>query len=55
MMDGLVLTYIVVLVTSIFTTSSCEFTQKYKYSFNNLKIDFMKLSNKMFLFINGSL
>ena len=49
------LNYIVVLVASMFTTSSCEFTQKYKYSSNNLIIDFMNLLNQMFLFINCSL
>jgi hypothetical protein len=40
---------------SMLTTRSCEFTQKYQYSTNNLITRFMNLSNRMFLFINSSL
>jgi len=39
------LTLILVLVVSLFTTHSCEFTQMYQYSPNNLITDFMNLSN----------
>jgi len=46
------LTCILVLDVSMFTTRSCEFTQKYKYSPNNLITDFMNLTNWMFLFID---
>jgi len=49
------LTRILVLVVSIFTTHSREFTQRYQDSSNNLITDFMNLSNRMFLFINCSL
>ena len=55
--DGwtLVLTCIVVLVVRMFITHSCEFTQKYQYSPNNLLTDFMNLAKRIFLFINCSL
>jgi len=49
------LTRILVLVVSIFTTHSREFTQKYQDSSNNLITDFMNLSNRMFLFLNSIL
>jgi len=49
------LTRILVLVVSLLTTRSCEFTQKYQYSPSNLITDFMNLANRMFLFINCSL
>jgi len=39
------LTCILVLDVNVFTTHSREFTQKYKYSPNNLITDFMDLSN----------
>src|SRR5215510_8039806 len=48
------LTCILVLV-SMLTTRSCEYTQKYQYSSNNLMTDFRNLSNRKFLFINCSL
>src|SRR5215510_11604075 len=47
-------TCILVLV-SMLTTRSCEYTQKYQYSSNNLMTDFRNLSNRKFLFINCSL
>ena len=49
------LTCILVLVVRMLTICSCEFTQKYQYSPNNLITDFMNLSNEMFLFINRCL
>ena len=39
----------------IYTTWCQEFTQKYQYSPNNMMIDFMNLSNWMFLSTNCSL
>src|SRR5215469_12569011 len=48
------LTCILVLV-SMLTTRSCEYTQKYQYSANNLITNFRNLSNRMFLFINCNL
>ena len=45
------LTCILVIVVSMFTAPSREFTQKYLYSSNNLITDFTNLSNRIFLYV----